>query len=135
MSLEYNTLRFIICGVCASVILSYIITDMIIILCIFKTLPLFFDIKTGGAMKIDVWRILVVYMFGGIYCDADIGPTKSMTEESPITDGDDAFFLSDGVSSICHIYFSISCHVMFITIPPQGTNCNLFYHVISHFHE
>ena len=78
-------------------------------------------------MKIDVWRILVVYMFGGIYCDADIGPTKSMTEESPITDGDDALFLSDGVSSICHIYFSISCHVMFITPPPPKSNCDLFF--------
>jgi hypothetical protein len=83
-------------------------------------------------MKIDVWRILVVYMFGGIYCDADSGPTKSMTEESPITASDDAFFLSDGVSSICHILVLVAVSYLF---PPPSTNSNLFYHIISHFNS
>jgi len=49
-------------------------------------------------MKIDIWRILVVYMFGGIYCDADMYPTELMTETFPITSSDDSFFLSDSVS-------------------------------------
>jgi hypothetical protein len=52
----------------------------------------------GGAMKIDIWRILVVYMFGGIYCDADMYPTELMTETFPITSSDDSLFLSDAVS-------------------------------------
>jgi hypothetical protein len=49
-------------------------------------------------MKIDVWRILVVYKFGGIYCDIDMHPTAVVNETYPITKRDDAFFLTDAVS-------------------------------------
>ena len=34
-----------------------------------------------GAMKIDIWRVLVLYKFGGLYFDADIVPDK-LTEET-----------------------------------------------------
>ena len=33
-----------------------------------------------GAMKIDIWRVLVLYKFGGLYFDADIVPDK-LTED------------------------------------------------------
>jgi len=49
-------------------------------------------------MKVDVWRILVVYKFGGIYCDIDMHPTVVVNETYPITTSDDAFFLTDFVS-------------------------------------
>ncbi|KAL7515796.1 hypothetical protein ACHAWX_000872 [Stephanocyclus meneghinianus] len=48
-----------------------------------------------GAMKIDVWRILVVYLFGGIYSDIDVPPGPSFNENSPIKVDDEAFFFSD----------------------------------------
>lgn len=53
---------------------------------------------SGGAMKVDVWRILVVFKFGGIYSDIDIHPTVVVNETYPITTSDEAFFLTDFVS-------------------------------------
>ncbi len=50
-----------------------------------------------GAMKIDIWRILIVYKLGGLYCDIDMYPTELMNETHPITSSDDSFFLSDAV--------------------------------------
>ena len=51
-----------------------------------------------GAMKIDVWRILVIYGYGGLYCDSDMYPKEGFTESSPISADDQAFFASDAVS-------------------------------------
>ncbi|KAL3779247.1 hypothetical protein ACHAW5_008533 [Stephanodiscus triporus] len=61
-----------------------------------------------GAMKIDVWRILVVYVFGGLYCDADMYPTKLMTETYPIALSDDSFFLSDAWNRPSQWFFGMS---------------------------
>lgn len=48
-----------------------------------------------GAMLIDLWRILVVYRYGGLYSDIDVWPTAAFTEEALIQPDDQAFFLSD----------------------------------------
>lgn len=32
-----------------------------------------------GAAKCDVWRLLVIYLFGGIYFDADVRPVVPFT--------------------------------------------------------
>jgi hypothetical protein len=51
-------------------------------------------LKFGGAIKIDVWRALVLYKYGGIYSDIDNWPTKKFGEDT-IRPDDEAFFLSD----------------------------------------
>lgn len=49
-----------------------------------------------GAMRINVWRILIVYRYGGLYTDVDMYPTDKFNESGPIEVDDEAFFLSDG---------------------------------------
>ena len=49
-------------------------------------------------MKVDVWRLLIVFKFGGIYSDIDIHPTVVVNETYPITSSDEAIFLTDFVS-------------------------------------
>jgi hypothetical protein len=51
-------------------------------------------VKFGGAIKIDIWRVLVLYKYGGIYSDLDSGPGVKLTEDA-IQSNDSAFFLSD----------------------------------------
>jgi hypothetical protein len=51
-------------------------------------------VKFGGAIKIDIWRVLVLYKYGGIYCDADTAPGVKLFEDA-IQSNDSAFFLSD----------------------------------------
>jgi len=48
-------------------------------------------IKYKGAMKVDVWRILVVYRFGGIYSDIDNIPPEFF-KNGTIINPDDTFF-------------------------------------------
>eukprot|EP00970_Alexandrium_tamarense_P007274 scaffold1310_cov195-Alexandrium_tamarense.AAC.5 len=52
-------------------------------------------VRFKGAMKIDVWRILIVYKYGGIYSDIDHYPGSKLSETDPIQPDDEAFFLSD----------------------------------------
>ena len=52
-------------------------------------------VKFKGAMKIDVWRILVLYRYGGIYTDIDNWPTSKFHEDI-IEPEYSAFFFSDG---------------------------------------
>jgi len=49
-----------------------------------------------GAMKIDIWRVLVLYRFGGLYFDADTVPEK-LTEDT-INPKSSWFSLSDAWS-------------------------------------
>lgn len=63
-------------------------------------------IKFKGAMKIDVWRILVVYRYGGIYADIDVWPGRDFTEKT-IEPQDEAFFLSDADSRPSQWFFAM----------------------------
>jgi mannosyltransferase OCH1-like enzyme len=51
-------------------------------------------VKYKGAMKIDVWRILILYLFGGIYTDVDVTPGPWFNT-STIPPNDTFFSLSD----------------------------------------
>ncbi|KAL3782886.1 hypothetical protein HJC23_006938, partial [Cyclotella cryptica] len=64
-------------------------------------------IKLKGAMKIDVWRMLVVYLFGGIYADIDVPPGPNFTEISPIKADDEAFFFSDAWTRPSQWFFAM----------------------------
>ena len=48
-----------------------------------------------GAMKIDIWRILVLYRYGGFYTDIDNWPGPKVNDW--IEERDTAFFVSDAV--------------------------------------
>jgi len=47
-----------------------------------------------GAMKIDVWRVLMLYKYGGVYTDIDNWPTDAF-DESTIRSDLSAFFFTD----------------------------------------
>jgi hypothetical protein len=49
----------------------------------------------SGAMRIDLWRMLIVYRYGGMYTDIDNWPTQEFVEAT-IKHEDQAFFLRDG---------------------------------------
>jgi len=51
-------------------------------------------ILTKGAMKIDVWRVLLLYKYGGVYSDIDNWPLEAFKETMIRTDLS-AFFFSD----------------------------------------
>lgn len=48
-----------------------------------------------GAMKIDVWRILILYKYGGIYSDIDNWPLDPFSEDTPIRYDLSGFFFTD----------------------------------------
>jgi len=48
-----------------------------------------------GAMKIDVWRVLILYKYGGVYTDIDNWPSDVFTEIT-IRNDLSAFFFVDG---------------------------------------
>ena len=51
--------------------------------------------KMKGAMLIDIWRVLVLYRYGGIYSDLDLFPGPKFTEETIPAEAD-FFSFSDG---------------------------------------
>ena len=64
--------------------------------------PEFPDLQTAmkcilykGAMKIDIWRVLILYKYGGIYTDLDIWPLETFNETSIRRPDLSAFFLTD----------------------------------------
>jgi|AntRauTorckE5430_2_1112549.scaffolds.fasta_scaffold03680_1 mannosyltransferase OCH1-like enzyme len=64
--------------------------------------PEFPDLQTSmkcilykGAMKIDIWRVLILYKYGGIYTDLDVWPLDTFNETSIRTPDLSAFFLTD----------------------------------------
>ena len=48
-----------------------------------------------GAMYIDVWRVLLLYKYGGVYSDIDNWPFEGFTNDTIRTDLS-AFFFTDG---------------------------------------
>ena len=52
-------------------------------------------IQVKGAVMVDIWRILVLYRYGGLYSDIDNWPLQPFTEDEPIQQGDSAMFFSD----------------------------------------
>ena len=48
-----------------------------------------------GAAWIDVWRLLVLWEYGGIYADMDTSPVPELFNGDTITADDDAFFVQE----------------------------------------
>ena len=51
-------------------------------------------VKFGNAMMIDIWRVLVLYKYGGFYSDFYVASNEEV-DESLVEPNDTAFFLSD----------------------------------------
>ena len=64
-------------------------------------------VRFKGAMKIDVWRILIIYKYGGIYTDIDMIPGELLSEISPIQPDDEAVFLSDSWNRPSQWFFAM----------------------------
>jgi len=61
---------------------------------------------TNGATKADLWRYLVVYMYGGIYTDIDNSPTGFNGET--IQETDDAFFTIEKLGIMSQYFLASS---------------------------
>jgi mannosyltransferase OCH1-like enzyme len=61
----------------------------------YKTLPL--DI-----MRADVWRVAVIYIYGGIYCDIDVLFKKSI---SPLLNGEELVVFTEKGGGISNFFF------------------------------
>ena len=64
-------------------------------------------VQKRGAMVIDVWRLLLMYQYGGVFTDIDNWPGPNMTESAIRSDAD-AFFVSETRNIPCHSYFAIA---------------------------
>ena len=62
-----------------------------------------------GAMLIDVWRILVLWLYGGIYTDIDIAPQDSFDEHTIPSDAS-AFTLSDDYNRPSQWFMAAESH-------------------------
>jgi hypothetical protein len=61
---------------------------------------------TNGATKADLWRYLVVYIYGGIYTDIDNSPTGFKGET--IQAKDDSFFVVEGLGIMSQYFLAAS---------------------------
>jgi Glycosyltransferase sugar-binding region containing DXD motif len=52
-------------------------------------------VQFGSAMRIDIWRQLILYRYGGLYGDFDMKPGPKLSQET-IEENYSALFLSDG---------------------------------------
>eukprot|EP00985_Skeletonema_marinoi_P013816 scaffold6903_cov119-Skeletonema_marinoi.AAC.8 len=65
-----------------------------------------------GAMKIDIWRVLVLWKYGGMYSDVDIVPNTDMLTERTIHPDSEWFSLSDAWKRPSQWFFATSAHHM-----------------------
>ncbi|KAL7447991.1 hypothetical protein ACHAWC_000258, partial [Mediolabrus comicus] len=65
-----------------------------------------FTMRVSGSVKIDIWRVLLLYKFGGLYFDADIVPDK--LAEDTINPGSSWFSLTDAWERPSQWLFAIS---------------------------
>ena len=63
-------------------------------------------VQKRGAMVVDVWRLLLMYQYGGVFTDIDNWAGPNMTE-SAIRPEAEAFFVSDARNVPSHWYFAI----------------------------
>jgi hypothetical protein len=62
----------------------------------------------GGAAKADIWRILVLWEYGGVYADFDSYPHLDKFNESTITAEDEAFFVVETLGTVSQWFMAAS---------------------------
>mmetsp|Transcript_38619 Transcript_38619/g.93359 ORF Transcript_38619/g.93359 Transcript_38619/m.93359 type:complete len:425 (-) Transcript_38619:217-1491(-) len=73
---------------------------------LFPTLREGLKCVTSGATKSDLWRYLVLYIYGGVYTDIDNSPNKFNGET--IKPEDDSFFPLEGLGIMSQFFFASS---------------------------
>lgn len=73
---------------------------------LFPTLREGLKCVTSGATKSDLWRYLILYIYGGVYTDIDNSPTKFNGET--IKPEDDSFFPLEGLGIMSQYFFASS---------------------------
>jgi mannosyltransferase OCH1-like enzyme len=82
-------------------------------------------LKHGGAVKADVWRILVLWEYGGIYTDIDNRP--ALFNEDTITADDQAFFVVDVLYVFLFFFWMCTNLQSTFFICLCYTHCTLFF--------
>ena len=63
-----------------------------------------------GAMKIDIWRVLVLWKYGGMYSDVDVVPNPGILTERNIHPSSEWFSLSDAWNRPSQWFFATSAN-------------------------
>jgi len=66
-------------------------------------------VKYGSAMRIDIWRQLILYYYGGFYSDMDVAPGPELTEAA-VQPNDSGFSLSDAWNRLSQWMFALEAH-------------------------
>lgn len=61
---------------------------------------------TNGSLKADLWRYLVLWVYGGVYADFDTAPNEF--NEDTISDADDAFFVVEQYHILSQWFMAVS---------------------------
>lgn len=74
----------------------------------FPQLQLFQKCSISGAAKADIWRLLVLWEYGGIYTDIDNAPGPKFDNGNIIQDDDDAWFVVERVGVLSQYFMAAS---------------------------
>jgi hypothetical protein len=67
---------------------------------------IFRDCVTNGTLKADLWRYLVLWVYGGVYADFDSAPNKFSFDT--IDDSDDGFFVVEQYHILSQWFMAVS---------------------------
>lgn len=72
----------------------------------FPQLQLFLKCTKSGAAKADLWRLLVLWEYGGIYTDIDNAPGPKFANASVIKDDDEAYFVVEKIGVMSQYFMA-----------------------------
>jgi mannosyltransferase OCH1-like enzyme len=72
----------------------------------FPHLPLLQRCMVSGAAKADLWRLLVLWEYGGIYTDIDNAPGTKFQNVTVIKDSDDAWFVIELIGVLSQYFMA-----------------------------
>jgi len=84
----------------------------------FPNLHLALECLVSGAAKVDLWRYLVLYEYGGIYSDMDSAANYKFLVTEAIEPNDDAYLLIEGKGFLAQYFLSASPKhpIMFLAV-------------------
>ena len=74
----------------------------------FPQLQLMQSCILSGAAKADIWRLLVLWEYGGIYTDIDNAPEPLFKNGTAIANEDDSFFVMDRIGTLSQYFMAAS---------------------------
>jgi mannosyltransferase OCH1-like enzyme len=61
-----------------------------------------------GAAKADLWRLLILWEYGGVYTDIDNAPEPMFKNGTTISDDDDSFFVVERIGALSQYFMAAS---------------------------